>query len=139
MAVYILDTATLTLLQRGHARLTVAVAAHVGHVIAATSVNVEEALGGWYTMLRQARTNAEQARAAARLANSVMFLSQFPVYPMTEAALDRADALVKLKLNVGRMDLKIAALALELGATVVTNNVRDFGRVPGLSVEDWTT
>jgi len=36
------------------------------------------------------------------------------------------------------MDLKIAALALELDATVVTNNIRDFSRVPGLKVEDWS-
>jgi tRNA(fMet)-specific endonuclease VapC len=101
-------------------------------------VNVEEALGGWYALLRQARTNAEQARAASRLANAFMFLAQFPVYPLTEAALDRADQLAKSRLNVGKMDLKIAALALELGATVVANNRRDFGRVPGLVIEGWS-
>ena len=51
---------------------------------------------------------------------------------------DRFDQLVKLKLNVGSMDLKIAATALELGAIVVTQNVRDFRRVPGLLWDDWT-
>ena len=37
----------------------------------------------------------------------------------------------------GPYDLLIAATALEHGATLVTNNVREFARVPGLMVEDW--
>lgn len=138
MAVFLLDTTTLTLLQHRHPVTSANLRAHAGDTVAVASVNIEEALGGWYAALRQARTNAEQARAAALLADAFMFLARFPVYPLTEPALDRADRLAKLKLNVGKMDLKIAALALELGATVVTNNRRDFGRVPGLVVEDWS-
>ena len=60
------------------------------------------------------------------------------MYPLSEPALDTFDRLVRLKLNVGKMDLKIATIALELGATIVTNNARDFCRVPGLVWEDWT-
>lgn len=38
---------------------------------------------------------------------------------------------------IGPLDMLIAAHALSLGATLVTNNAREFGRVTGLAVENW--
>lgn len=42
-------------------------------------------------------------------------------------------------LVIGPLDLLIAAHARSLDATLVTNNVREFRRVPGLAVENWAT
>ena len=39
--------------------------------------------------------------------------------------------------TIGPMDLLIAAHAKSLDVTLVTNNVRDFRRVPGLRIENW--
>ena len=39
--------------------------------------------------------------------------------------------------RIGGMDLLIAAHARSLGVTLVTNNEREFKRVPGLHVENW--
>ena len=49
----------------------------------------------------------------------------------------RAD-LEKRGQSISEQDLWIAASALEEGGTVVTNNVTEFTRIPGLMVEDWT-
>ena len=38
---------------------------------------------------------------------------------------------------IGQLDQQIAAHALALGLTLVTNNLREFERVPGLVVENW--
>ena len=39
---------------------------------------------------------------------------------------------------IGPLDTLIAAHALALGAGLVTNNEREFSRVPGLKVENWS-
>lgn len=39
---------------------------------------------------------------------------------------------------IGAMDMLIAAHALAEGAILVTHNTREFRRIPGLEVEDWT-
>ena len=38
---------------------------------------------------------------------------------------------------IGSLDTLIAAHALSLGTTLITNNVKEFGRVPGLKLENW--
>lgn len=38
---------------------------------------------------------------------------------------------------IGNNDLWIAAHALAIKVTLATNNIREFGRVPGLKVENW--
>ena len=59
------------------------------------------------------------------------------ILDFTEPAIARYNALLAMKLNVGKMDLRIAAIALEVGATIITRNLRDFARVPGLACENW--
>ena len=41
--------------------------------------------------------------------------------------------------GIGPFDTLIAAQALRLGATIITRNVREFGRVSGLLLENWET
>ncbi len=39
--------------------------------------------------------------------------------------------------DIGAMDMLIASHALSLGVTLVTNNVREFSRIPTLPLENW--
>jgi tRNA(fMet)-specific endonuclease VapC len=59
----------------------------------------------------------------------------------SDAALAAARIRVDLErrgLSIGPLDLLIAGTALSRGATLVTNNVKEFSRVAGLDVTDWT-
>jgi tRNA(fMet)-specific endonuclease VapC len=140
MSLYLLDTDTLSLVRYNNTTVTAAIATArlTGHTVGLAGASVEEQMRGWLAAVQTAKTPARLAHASRLLAEAVPLWAQFPIFPMTESALCRFEQLVRLRLNVGRMDLRIAAVALDAGATVVTHNVRDFRRVPGLAVEDWT-
>lgn len=64
-----------------------------------------------------------------------MFVKAVPMLAFDEPA---ARAYAKLPFKRRSFDRLIAAHALSVGATVVTNNPSDFADVPGLKVENWT-
>ena len=70
------------------------------------------------------------------------FLSLVEVQSLSAAAAEHAGeiraALAAVGRPIGAYDVLIAAHARAAGLTVVTNNVREFDRVPGLLVEDWS-
>jgi tRNA(fMet)-specific endonuclease VapC len=138
MTRYVLDTDTLTLLQEGHPKVRGQVTAHPASEIAITVLSVEEQLSGWYTQVRQAKTPDRLAWAYRRLAQSVRFLSRVQILDHDEAAIARYGDLRRQKLEVGKTDLQIAAVALQNDATIVTANVSDFKQIPGLRIEDWS-
>lgn len=73
------------------------------------------------------------------LASLLQFL-QVDAFPV-DAAVDFGEiksTLLSKGKPLGAYDLLIAAHARQIGATVVTNNEREFRRVPGLEVENWT-
>ena len=81
-------------------------------------------------------------RSAEPRKNSVMieqFTLPLEIVPMEIAMADECAALrIELKHSpIGPMDLLIAGQARNLGATLVTNNTREFSRVKGLKVENW--
>ena len=139
MSRFILDTDILTLFREGHSVVARRIAARREDELAITVISVEEQLSGWYALLRRADRGGRLAEVYQRLADTVRFLALFPIFSFTEPAIARHAQLAALRLNVGKMDLRIAAIVLEHGGTLVTRNARDFRRIPGLTIEDWTS
>jgi len=139
MSLFVLDSDIFTLARKFHPIVSARIIAEIAnHDIAVSVITVEEALGGWYNLLRKARTIDQVSTAYEELASTARQLADYDVLSFTRNAIVRFDSSVKLKLGVKKNDLRIAAIALEVGATVVTRNMRDFLRVPGLTCEDWS-
>lgn len=76
------------------------------------------------------------------LADIRNFLSAHEIIPFDTRAAEiaakiRAD-LERAGQIIGSYDIMIAATALAHGGTVITNNTREFSRVDGLTIEDWS-
>ena len=93
-----------------------------GDIGLSTIVLAEFALG-----LRREDGSTEQALA--------LLIEQMPVQPFDQAA---AEAYARLPFRRGRFDRLLAAHAVSLGATLITNNPRDFADIAELKVENWT-
>lgn len=107
---------------------------------ATTVVTVEEMLAGRLADIRRAESRGRPGLVLAyqRLCATFTDLRRLPVLPYSTDAHARYQSLrPSVKGKVGVHDLRIAAIAVSVGGTVVTRNRHHLGRVPGLAVEFW--
>src|SRR5271170_1438953 len=116
MSLFLLDTDTLSLIEQGHTTVLQRVNSHSAADIAASAVTIQEQMQGFLAALGRARNPPHIARAYDLLVTRLMPVwARFAVLPFTEQAILRFEQLRSMKLNVGLMDLRIAAIALENG------------------------
>ena len=86
--------------------------------------------------------NGDAALKAARWEQLDLFTQRLLIEPWDEEAARHYGflraLLEKQGTPIGNNDLLIAAHARSINAVLVTNNVREFERVPDLSLENWT-
>lgn len=141
MSLWILDTDHVSLLLRRHPQVSRRVA-EVGADVAITVVTVQELFNGWVVRINHAKEMEDLVRLYGKLSCTIMLCKRVLIAEFDQAAGDRyqqmlveAPSLSKKRLQ---KDMRIAAIALALGAVVVTRNDQDFSQVPGLLLEDWT-
>ena len=140
---HILDTDHLSILGRANSmesqRLRFRLAGLKTKERVTTIITFEEQMRGWLAHLARSRSLAQQVAAYRQLKDFLDRYLQVTVLEFDEAAADEFERLKQARVRIGTMDLKIAAIALSRGATVLTRNFKDFSQVPGLHIEDWTT
>ena len=100
-------------------------------------VTAEETLRGWLAEIASTRVVAEQSAGYAQLARLIFALAEYSMLPWDEDAARRFKQFRAAGIRIGTMDLKIACIAMEHDAVLLTRNRTDFEKVPGLTFENW--
>lgn len=130
-----LDTNTISYFFRGEAAVVEAMRRHPAAQLAVPAVVAYE--------LRYGLLRLPAEAAQPRLEALNLLLGRMPILEFNEACSRRA-AVLRVALEaagkpIGPHDLLIAATALGHGHALVTRNVSEFSRVPGLEVVNWFT
>jgi tRNA(fMet)-specific endonuclease VapC len=130
MPKYLLDTDTVSFALRGRGAVTARLLEHRPSEICISSITLAELRFG---------AEARRSRKLHRLIDT--FVGSVAVIPFDQPAADRfapvAIALARRGEPIGTFDTLLAAHALSQGLTLVTNNVKHFQRVEGLTTENW--
>jgi len=138
MTAYIFDTDHLSLYGRNHLPIVTRLGTTQTQLIT-TVVNAEEQLRGRLAQVAAADDEAKETTAYQWLTDTVIFLSKFQILQYDVAAQAIYRALKTQRLRVGTQDLRIASIVLANRGILLTRNLRDFEKVPGLLIQDWSS
>ena len=129
---YLLDTNIVSYWMRGDTAVIERIRHHRPSDLAIAAVTVAEIL---YGIEKSPVKKSERSRKISEIVSLVS------LYPFDEAAA-RHYAVIRSRLEkeerpISERDLQIAAIAAANGFTLVTHNIREFSRIPGLTIEDW--
>ena len=136
-----LDTDHLTLLKYPespqYAALVARMEASPDQEIGTTIVSVEEQWRGWLAILAAFATFLAMSRHTESSCCCSIPFQRWTILPFDEEAAAEYARLRAAGIRIGTMDLKIASITLVHQALLLSANLSDFRKVPGLHVENW--
>jgi tRNA(fMet)-specific endonuclease VapC len=135
----LLDTNILTAMYSGNAKVLAALDRSEDPDVATTIINKVELLKGRMDFLLKAESGVEILRAQAWFQETERLLQEIPVVTFDSRSAELFDQLSQRSAlrKIGRADLLIGTIALVNQATIVTRNLKDFQRIPGLKLINW--
>ncbi len=109
-----------------------------GRPDAVAITTVQEQLGGRIAYCAGAKTVEQYVEAVRRLQTALRDLQGRTILDFDDRAAAEFKKLQAAKVRVGTMDLRIASITLAVGGKLLSANLKDFRKVPGLDVEDWS-
>ena len=142
MNLFILDTDHVSLFQRDHPMVVAKIKATLPEQLAVTVITVEEQMRGRLAQIKSASQKSSPPqvliKAFEELRKGAHYFCHVRVLDFDMNADAQFNKLHLQKLRVGVQDLRIAAIALATNNILVTRNRRDFEKIPGLTLEDWS-
>lgn len=108
-----------------------------GAQVFTTIVTPQEVFEGWFALINRQSAGRDQIRAYAQFQHCIALLTKFAILPFDGEAAEHFHRMQGERVRIGTMDLKIAAICLAHDATLLTRNLVDFEKVPGLRAENW--
>ena len=129
---FLLDTNIVSYWMRGDQQIINMLKRHKPSELTLSTITLAEILYG----IRKSNTKRKE-----RLRKIESICSQLQIFSFDKPAADKYGTirvyLENLGIPISERDLQIASIAMANDLTLVTHNVGEFRRVPGLAVEDW--
>jgi tRNA(fMet)-specific endonuclease VapC len=138
--VLVLDSDILSIIQRASGAEYDRLAAKLDAAdddVYVTVISLEEQMRGWLAYIAREQSFEKQTLAYLKLRELVVDFAARAMLDFDATSANEVTRLKKLKVRIGTMDLKIAAIVLAHNAKLITRNLIDFRKVPGLVAEDW--
>ncbi len=139
---FLLDSDHLGLLQRQRGEAFERLEARIQRVseteLYIPIIAFHERMKGWSAYLAKTSTESEVIFAYGKFREILADFASVQLLDYSVSASAVYQQLIKQRIRVGTMDLRIAAIAIDAGFTLLSCNSVDFERIPGLKVEDWT-
>ncbi|WP_040484352.1 type II toxin-antitoxin system VapC family toxin [Lyngbya aestuarii] len=139
---YLLDTDHLSILQRqsgtDYNNLVARMAQYPLSDFAISIITIQEQMLGCHAYINRARHPNELVKGYEIMVRLVADFQRLPLLSFDAIAAKTLEQLNSQRIQLAQMDARIAAIALSRQMILLTRNHRDFSKVTGLAIEDWT-
>ncbi len=142
MSLLILDTDHASLFLKGNTLVCDRLLQTEPNDLAISIITAEEICQGWLSEINKYSQDSQSSRlllAYSEFEKALEFFQTIQRVSFDNKAYNQFKILRSQFRRLGTRDLRITAIALSINATVITRNAKDFGQIPNLSIEDWTT
>jgi tRNA(fMet)-specific endonuclease VapC len=139
---YLLDTDHLSILQRqtgeGYNNLSEKMARYPLSDFGISTVTFHEQILGCHAYINRSHRWQDTVKGYEIMTKLINNFKTLPLVSFDVGAARVFEQIKSQRIQLAKMDARIASIALSRGLILLTRNHKDFGKVPELPIEDWT-